>query len=81
MKDQGIPNKTQFTTQKKRVETGSKMKIDIPNRVIYMVTSTFKNKYEELKEWLLWFIFNQIFTTFSGSKDMLEKDCLNIGLV
>ena len=43
----------------------------IPNRVIYMAASIFKNKYEELKKYLLWSIFNQTSTSFSGSKDML----------
>ena len=34
----------------KRVELGRKMLKGIPNRVIYMATSTFKNKYGELKK-------------------------------
>ena len=52
----------------------------IPNRVIYMATLTFKNKYQELSKCLLWSIFNQISISYSGSKDV-GTDCLNIGLV
>ena len=52
----------------------------IPNRVIYMATLTFKNKYQELNNCLLWSIFNQISISFSGSK-AVGRDCLNIGLV
>ena len=52
----------------------------IPNRMIYMATLTFKNKYQELSKCLLWSIFNQISISYSGSKDV-GTDCLNIGLV
>ena len=52
MKDQEISNQIQSTTQYKRVELGRKMLKKaskraglnrIPNRVIYMAASTFKN--------------------------------------
>ena len=46
MKDQGMPNQTQYTTQQERVDLGIKMLKDIPNRVIYMAASTFKNWYK-----------------------------------
>ena len=52
MKEQGISNQAQFTTQQKRVELERKMFKDIPNRVIYMVASAFKNKYKEFKKML-----------------------------
>ena len=73
-------HQNQSTTQKKRVELGRKMLKCIPNRVIYMATLTFKNKYQELSKCLLWSIFNQISISYSGSKDV-GTDCLNIGLV
>ena len=37
-----MSKKTQSTTQEKRVHLEIKMLQDIPNRVIYMATSTFK---------------------------------------
>ena len=43
----------------------------IPSKVIYMVTSIFKNKYGEIKKCLLWSIINQNSTSSSGSKYML----------
>ena len=43
----------------------------IPSRAIYMVTSTFKDRYGEIKKYLLWSIINQNSTSFSRSKYML----------
>ena len=43
MKDQEIINQTQITTQQESVDLGRKMLKGIPNRVIYMAASTFKN--------------------------------------
>ena len=53
----------------------------IPNRVVNMATSTFENKYEELEKCLLWSIFNQTSTSFSGSKYMLVRIVQNTGFV
>ena len=43
----------------------------VPNSVIYMTTSTFKNKYEELKNASYGPFSTKNSTSLSGSKDML----------